>query len=222
MSLLRGATPLAGMHLGNTPLTGVYRGAERIWSRGVTFTDELDSLSAFTVTQTGGGLVVSSGQVQWNGSTNGYGNALFNGGSPASTDRYAAITPGTGLTSNTRYSGVILCTDADRTQGYGLSFRRTSVHFKDFQGNWFEGPSTDLASATVDIGTDTLVEVWNIGTLGYAAVNGVTVINGVQLSAAKLSASYDKQGFGLYRDAFASSTSIASWRGGDASEWGKT
>lgn len=182
---------------------------------GVALSDELDNLGAFTVTSSGSGINISGGQAQWAGTTDGKGTALYNT-SPMTTNRYASIEVGSPVSSS-RYSGVILCTDASRSRMYGVSFSNSTVWFKDVtgSGDWF-GTATDLTSASASISAGTLIEVWNIGTLGYVAVNGATVISGLALNSTKLAAGYNRQGFGIYRSGYANSSPIRRWCGGDA------
>ncbi|AWY03827.1 hypothetical protein SEA_NEDARYA_8 [Gordonia phage Nedarya] len=213
----------AQIYVGDTKAAKVYLGSTLIWEPpvlGVAYSDSLDSLSGFTQTNTGSGVVSNNGEAAWTGSSDGGSRVIYN--QAALTDnQYVSAVLGPNITAR---SGVLIfhCNDA-ATGWYGVSWSSGSaIVLGRGSGNWTGSfDSTIQSVSTGSPGTDGTVELWNIGDNFKVAVNGTVVINTTVANSIRGS-NYRRQGFGMYRSAFLSTGRIETWFGGDAAAYSKT
>lgn len=180
------------------------------------FTDTLDSLSGFTASSSGSGVTINAGVLEWTGTTDGQAILKYNTNARTTNQYGAAIT--SSMTGNG--SGIILHCDSGNTGYYGAVFYNTYIKLIRTSGRWTQNTITQIATYNMTITSGDLIEFWNIGNVFNIAVNGTTYISQT-ISNPVVGPLNMFQGMGLYHVSFTNSTSIAEWRGGDASAWGK-
>lgn len=218
MTRLRGTQEITRRFRGTQEMTRRYRGTQKVWQLGAQYTDPLDNLSSFSVTSTGSGIGITGGEAYWNGTTDGQGIALYNQ-SARTNDQYVAGTIGGTITS--RGSGLIFHCDSGYTGYYGVVFYSNYIGLVRTSGRWTQNSITTLGSATPSVSSGMLLEAWNIGDAFRVRLNGNIIIS-TTVSGSIRGESYRRQGFGMYRSSFTSSTRLADWRGGDAEVRGLT
>lgn len=182
--------------------------------------DNFDAITAFTRSPTSGsGIAASGGLAVWNGNTDG--QALARHTTVAtSNDQYVALMLDTVNSSNQPTGLIIQCVSSPGAY-YGLSITTTSVTLIRATGRWRQTINTTYTTASATVIAGSKIEFWNKGTLFYATVDGVTVIDGYDIPGAVISGSTRNIGFGMMRQSFWSSMFIREWVGGDAEMFGK-
>lgn len=220
-SLITQRTPHT-FRIGGSNIDRIYDGTKLVWESGQQLADGLDSLSGFTQTSTGSGVVSTSSEAAWTGGTDGQATLLYNT-SAMTNNQYASCVVGSVVT-NTRASGLILHCDASLSSWYGLLIEGDRLTILSNTGRWMQniGGAYDVAygewAGTVKY-LDT-VEFWNIGQNFYAAHNGTIRVTAT-IPSPNIGPSQRRVGFGMYRSSFVSSSRLAHWWGGDAGAWGK-
>lgn len=187
------------------------------------FVDRFASLSSFTQTSTGSGIVATSSEAAWTGGTDGTATALYNS-SATSSNQYAACTVGS-VVHSSRASGLITHCDDSLISWYGALFEGDRIALVTNTGRWLQnigGPNDiNYSEWTGTVSPGDVIEMWNIGERFIISHNGTVRID-YTISGANIGSSQRRVGFGMIRQSFGSSSRLADWWGGDAEAWDKT
>ena len=206
----------ASIKTGANNLDRIYDGTKLVWERGVAFSTTFGSMAGFTTSSTGSGIGTTSGEAYWNGTTDGYGSAEYLT-TCNTNNQYVGCVIGS-YTNNSRASGLFMHDDGGLGGYYAVGFTTASTQLVYTTGRWQQNSITSYAT-TSGIASGDMVEMWNIGTTFYVAINTVIKITQT-ISGAQINNRH-YQGFGMYRASFASSQRLADWYGGDAGANGK-
>lgn len=186
------------------------------------YVDTFSSLSSFTQTSTGSGIVATSSEAAWTGETDGTATALYNSAA-SSSNQYVACIVGS-VVHSSRASGLITHCDSSLVSWYGALFEGDRIALVTNTGRWLQniGGAADInySEWTGAVDTGDLIEMWNIGERFFIAHNGITRID-YTITGAKTGSGQRRVGFGMIRQSFGSSSRLADWWGGDAEVWGK-
>lgn len=136
---------------------------------------------------------------------------------PKTNNQYVACVIGS-YTNDSRASGIFMHDDNSLGGYYATGFTTASTRLVYTTGRWQQNSLTTYAT-TSGVASGDLVEMWNIGTTFYVAINSVVKITQTISGAQITNPHY--QGFGMYRSSFFSSQRLADWYGGDAAAYGK-
>ncbi|AXQ51865.1 virion structural protein [Gordonia phage Catfish] len=200
------------IYVGSTPVREVYVGSSRVWARGERLEDPLDNPNGWTLSQSSGGGIIIDGEARIAADGTGYAHNV----TPAMTDdQYVACEVG-GYTHGSRQSALFSHDDGNRGGHYMAVWTTGRVDF--IRASGWASQTTAFASWTGSISSADWIEMWNVGARFRVAVRGTVVIDHVVSNPAL---GGRRQGIVLTRSAFASSSRMAAWRGGDRRRWGK-
>lgn len=220
-SLITQRTP-STFRVGSTAVDRIYQGTTLVWEAGEMLADGLDSLSGFTQTSTGSGVVSTSSEAAWTGGSDGQATLLYN--TPAMTNnQYVAGVVGS-YTHASRASGLIMHCDSSLNSWYGLLFESDRLAILSNTGRWMQniggGADVNYGQWNGSVNYLDLIEMWNVGKNFYVTQNGTLRIS-VTIPNPAVGSTRRNVGFGMYRTSWSSSSRLAHWWGGDAGAWGK-